>query len=171
MLFFGFFWAFFHGALSPAAEIGCIFPPEGISAIPATEIPLFNTFLLIVSGISLTWAHYSLSVNRMKNIIDGFLITIFLGLLFVLLQIFEYYESEFSFSDSVYSCSFFMLTGLHGCHVIVGVSFLFVCFIRLTKRHYMINHYLGFVCAIWYWHFVDIVWIFLFFTVYLWGSA
>lgn len=171
MLFFGFFWAFFHAALSPTGDIGCEFPPEGISVIFVPDIPLFNTFLLIISGISLTWAHYSLSVNKLKNVIDAFIITIFYGLLFVCLQVFEYYETKFSFSDSVYSCSFFMLTGLHGCHVIAGVSFLCVCLIRLTQRHYMLNHYLGFVFAIWYWHFVDIVWIFLFFTVYWWGSS
>lgn len=170
MLFFGFFWAFFHASLSPTAEIGYVFPPEGISTIEVLDFPLFNTFILIISGLSLTWAHYALSVNRMKSVIDALLLTIFLGFFFVVLQMIEYYETAFSFSDSVYSCSFYMLTGLHGCHVIAGASFLVVCFIRLIRRQYMINHYLGFVFAIWYWHFVDIVWIFLFLTIYCWGS-
>lgn len=170
MLFFGFFWAFFHSSICPIIEIGCIYPPSGIHTIAVCDFPLYNTFILIVSGISLTWAHYSLSVNRMKDTIDAFLITIFLGFFFVILQMFEYYESTFSFSDSVYSCSFYMLTGLHGCHVIAGVSFLSVCLLRLLRRDYLLNHYLGLVFAIWYWHFVDIVWIFLFLTVYCWGS-
>jgi len=170
MLFFGFFWAFFHSALCPTTEIGAIFPPDGIFTIAVFDFPLYNTFILIIFGISLTWAQYSLSTNSIKSAIDAFLITIFLGFFFVALQTFEYYESTFNFSDSVYSCSFYMLTGLHGCHVIAGANFLLVCFIRLLKRHYLRNHYLGFVFAIWYWHFVDVVWIFLFLTVYCWGS-
>jgi len=170
MLFFGFFWAFFHGSLSPALEIGSIYPPDGIRVINPFGFPLYNTAILIISGLSVTWAHYSLAMNHMKELIDAFCITILLGIFFVFLQMFEYYETAFNFSDSVYACSFFMLTGLHGFHVIVGVSFLSVCFVRLTKRHYMLNHYSGFVFAIWYWHFVDIVWIFLYVTVYLWGN-
>jgi len=170
MLFFGFFWAFFHASLSPSETLGSVYPPRGISVIELWDFPAYNTLILIVSGLTVTWAHYSLSMNKMKEVMDAFCLTIFLGLFFVVLQMFEYYETAYSFSDSVYSCSFFMLTGLHGCHVIVGVSFLAVCFIRLMKRHYMLNHYTGFVFAIWYWHFVDVVWIFLFFTVYGWGN-
>lgn len=170
MLFFGFFWAFFHSALSPSIEVGAVFPPVGIVAIPVLEFPLFNTLILIFSGVSVTWAHRALSLGFFKEAIDSLLLTIVLGSFFIILQMIEYYESCFTFSDSVYGCSFYMLTGLHGCHVIVGVSFLLVCFIRLLKRHYLKNHYLSFAFAIWYWHFVDVVWIFLFITVYCWGS-
>lgn len=118
MLFFGFFRAFFHSALCPSIEIGSIFPPEGIFTIPVFEFPLFNTFVLIFSGVSVTWAHRALSLGSFKESIDSFLITIFFGFFFVILQMFEYYEAVFNFSDSVYSCSFYMLTGLHGCHVL-----------------------------------------------------
>ena len=111
-----------------------------------------------------------MSLGSFKEAIDSFLITICLGFFFVILQMFEYYEAPFSFSDSVYACSFFMLTGLHGCHVLVGACFILICFIRLLKRHYLTTHYLGFVFAIWYWHFVDVVWVFLFISVYCWGS-
>lgn len=170
MLFFGFFWAFFHAALSPALEVGSIFPPVGIYTIPVLEFPLFNTFVLIFSGFSVTWAHRAVSIGSFKDAIDSLLLTIILGFFFVILQMFEYYEAPFDYGDSVYGCSFYMLTGLHGCHVIVGACFLLVCFIRLLKRHYLTSHYLGLVCAIWYWHFVDVVWIFLFISIYCWGS-
>lgn len=148
MLFFAFFWAFFHSSINPCIEIGSIFPPEGLHLIPVLEFPLFNTLLLINSGISVTWAHRAFSLCSYKEAIDSFLITIFMGFLFLSLQLYEYYEAPFEFSDSVYACSFYMLTGLHGFHVFVGVVFLTVCFIRLLKRHFLSNHYLGFVLAI-----------------------
>lgn len=170
MLFFGFFWAFFHAALCPAGEIGSVFPPVGVYTISALEFPLFNTFVLIISGFSVTWAHRAVCLGWFKDAIDSLLLTIFLGFFFVFLQMFEYYEAPFNFSDSVYSCSFFMLTGLHGCHVIAGACFLAVSLVRLIQRHYLRTHYLGFVFAIWYWHFVDAVWIFLFLSIYCWGS-
>jgi heme/copper-type cytochrome/quinol oxidase subunit 3 len=170
MLFFGFFWAFFHSALCPSIEVGTIWPPVGLRVIPVFEFPLFNTFILIISGFSVTWVHRAISLGSFKDSIDGFMITIFLGLFFVFLQGLEYYESTFNFQDGVYPSAFFMLTGLHGCHVIVGVCFLFVCFISLLNNHYLTNHYLRLVFAIWYWHFVDIVWIILFLSVYCWGS-
>jgi len=134
--------------LCPSVEIGSIFPPEGVFTIPVLEFPLFNTFVLIFSGFSVTWAHRAVSLGSYKEAIDSLLITIFLGFFFVILQMFEYYEAPFNYSDSVYGCSFYMLTGLHGCHVIVGACFLLVCFIRLLKRHYLTTHYLGFVFAI-----------------------
>lgn len=101
---------------------------------------------------------------------DSLFITILLGVSFVLLQGLEYFEATFNLDDGVYACTFYMLTGLHGCHVIVGVSFIFVCFIRFLRKHFTTSHYLGFVFSIWYWHFVDAVWIFLFLAVYGWGS-
>ena len=170
MLFFGFFWAFFHSALSPSIEVGTIWPPVGLSVISVFEFPLFNTFVLIISGFSVTWVHRAISLGSFKDLVDGFMITILLGLFFIFLQGLEYYESTFNIQDGVYSSAFFMLTGLHGCHVIVGVCFLFICFISLLSNHYLTDHYLRLVFAIWYWHFVDIVWIILFLSVYCWGS-
>jgi heme/copper-type cytochrome/quinol oxidase subunit 3 len=104
--------------------------------------------LLLLSGISVTWAHAGVNCNSMINVIDGMLITIFLGFFFVVLQGFEYYETSFHFFDSVYACSFFMLTGLHGFHVIVGAFFLLVCFFRFLCGHFSIVHHLGFLMSI-----------------------
>lgn len=120
---FWLFWAFFHAALCPAIEIGSEFPPVGIYPIPSMEFPLFNTFILIFSGFSVTWAHRAVCLGWFKDAIDALLLTIFLGFFFVILQMVEYYEAPFSFNDSVYACSFYMLTGLHGCHVVAGAFF------------------------------------------------
>ena len=170
MLFFGFFWAFFHSSLSPDLSIGNKWPPTGVIGIFPYFYPLFNTALLIISGFAVTWAHKGFGVGSYKESIDALLWTIGLGFFFVYLQGVEYYASTFNFSDSVYASVFYCLTGLHGCHVIVGALFLRVCLIRLLRNHFLRNHYLGFVCAIWYWHFVDVVWIGLFLSVYCWGN-
>jgi len=170
MLFFGFFWAFFHSSLCPSTEFGLIWPPHLLSLIPIFDYPLFNTFLLIISGFAVTWLHCGIAMGSMKDSIDGFFLTIILGLFFIILQGMEYYEASFNITDSVYGSVFYMLTGLHGCHVIIGVVFLFVCFLRLLNNHFLRNHYLGLVCAIWYWHFVDGVWILLYLALYCWGS-
>ena len=170
MLFFGFFWAFFHSALSPAIDLGSIWPPKGLQYIKISDFPFYNTLLLIFSGFSVTWAHRGISIGSFKSALDGLLLTIFLGFFFIILQGIEYFESTFNLQDGVYSSVFFLLTGLHGCHVIVGVIFLFFCFISLLYNHFLKDHYLRFVCAVWYWHFVDIVWILLFLTLYCWGS-
>jgi len=171
MLFFGFFWAFFHMCLSPDMVLGLSWPPIAILVINPLEIPLFNTLLLLLSGFSLTWVHKALVNNLVKDVIDGWIITIILGSFFLVLQIMEYYESTYSFNDSVYSCTFYMLTGLHGMHVFVGVTFIFICFHRYLYKHFTIIHHLGFLFAAWYWHFVDIVWILLFLVVYIWGGG
>jgi len=170
MLFFGFFWAFFHSALCPSIEIGSIWPPTGLEVIPMFDYPLFNTFILIISGFSVTWVHRAMALGLFKDAIDGFIITIALGLLFIILQGIEYYESTFNLEDGIYPSVFFLLTGLHGCHVIVGVGFLFICFISLLFNHFLTNHYLRLVFAIWYWHSVDIVWILLYLSLYCWGN-
>jgi len=170
MLFFGFFWAFFHSSAAPSEVLGETWPPVGITSIPAYEFPLFNTALLIISGVTITWAHRGIAVSSFMHSIDSFLLTIFLGFFFVFLQMYEYYEAAYDLSDSVYGSTFYMLTGLHGMHVIVGASFITICFFRLLNRHYLANHYLGFVFAVWYWHFVDIVWIILFLWVYCWPA-
>lgn len=170
MLFFGFFWAFFHASVSPAIQIGGVYPPPGIKFIKPLELPFFNTAVLIVSGVSVTWAHRGMAIGSFKEAMDSLLITIILGIFFIILQGYEYYESAFSFSDGVYGSVFYMLTGLHGAHVIAGVVLLIVSFLRVTQRHFLTNHYLGFVFAMWYWHFVDVVWIFLYLSVYGWGN-
>lgn len=170
MLFFGFFWAFFHSALCPSIELGTKWPPIGINTISVIDYPLFNTLLLIISGFSVTWVHKGICLGTFSETIDAFIVTITLGALFICLQTYEYYEANFNISDSVYASTFFMLTGLHGMHVIVGVVFLSVSFLRLLSNHFMVNHHLGLVFAIWYWHFVDIVWICLFLMLYIWGS-
>lgn len=169
MLFFGFFWAFFHVSLSPDISLSVFWPPLGIIYIQPLEIPLFNTLLLLLSGFSLTWVHKVVVTNHTKSVIDGWIITIFLGTFFLILQMMEYYESPFSINDSAYGCVFFMLTGLHGFHVFVGVTFILVCLVRYLRKHFTPSHHLGLLFAIWYWHFVDIVWILLYLTVYLWS--
>jgi len=170
MLFFGFFWAFFHSALCPSVEFAAIWPPQGIQVILAHQYPLLNTIILLVSGFAVTWVHKGVSSGSMKETIDAFLTTIVLGFTFIILQIYEYNVASFDITDSVYSSTFYMLTGLHGLHVMAGVSFLLICFIRLLRNHFLSNHYLGLVFAIWYWHFVDVIWILLFIVIYCWGN-
>nr|QNQ65313.1 cytochrome c oxidase subunit III [Amphiura sp. JN-2020] len=171
MFFFSFFWAFFHSALSPTAEIGMSWPPTGIDPIHPWSVPLLNTAVLLSSGGSLTWAHHSLREGNANESWNALLITILLGAWFTTLQMYEYYEAPFSIADSVYGSIFFVATGFHGLHVIIGTTFLFICFIRLSNAHFSTNHHVGYECAIWYWHFVDVVWIFLFICVYWWGGA
>jgi len=136
MLFFGFFWAFFASSLSPSIELGSIWPPTGLTIIAVFDYPLFNTFILIFSGFSVTWAHRGFSLGSFKNAIDGLFITIFLGFFFIFLQGLEYYESTFNLQDGIYSSAFFFLTGLHGCHVIVGAFFLFFCLLSLLFNNF-----------------------------------
>lgn len=171
MLFFGFFWGFFHLSLSPDNSLGLIWPPLGILVINPLDIPLFNTLLLLLSGFSLTWVHSALCNGLVKDVFDGWIITLLLGFFFLLLQIVEYFESAYCFNDGTYGCTFYMLTGLHGLHVFVGVSFLFSCLYRYLTKQFTITHHLGFLFAAWYWHFVDIVWIFLFLVLYIWGCS
>lgn len=170
MLFFGFFWAFFHSALCPSIIFGSIWPPIGINVIGFSGYPFFNTVLLIISGFAVTWAHRGIALGYLSEVIDGLIVSILLGLCFLGLQIYEYYTATFNIVDSVYASTFYMLTGLHGCHVFVGVFFLIINLIRVCRHHFTVRHYLGLVFAIWYWHFVDIVWIIVFVSVYWWGG-
>jgi cytochrome c oxidase subunit 3 len=170
MFFFAFFWAFFATSLSPALSIGCIWPPTGIDVLNPWEIPLLNTAILLLSGATCTLAHCTiLSGNRVKSLLSLSL-TIFLGFLFSLLQLVEYYEANFSISDGIYGSVFFMTTGFHGFHVLIGSIFLAVCLIRLLKNHFTREHHVGFELAAWYWHFVDVVWLGLFVSLYWWGG-
>lgn len=168
--FFSFFWRFFHFSLSPRIEIGIIWPPTGVSTFNAFKIPLLNTLILLTSGVSVTWAHHSLLKGKIKQTNIRLIITIILGIYFSILQLYEYKQAIFSISDSVYGSSFFIATGFHGIHVLVGTTFLIVCLIRTLKFHFSSNHHFGFEAAAWYWHFVDVVWLFLYISIYWWGG-
>nr|UPL65990.1 cytochrome c oxidase subunit III [Isometopus sp.] len=170
LFFVSFFWAFFHSSLSPTMEIGMKWPPMGVIAFNPMQIPLLNTIILLSSGISITWAHHSMLEKNHTQTTQGLIITITLGLYFTMLQGYEYYESMFTISDSVYGSCFFMATGFHGIHVIIGTTFIMVCLYRHMKSHFSSKHHFGFEAAAWYWHFVDVVWLFLYITIYWWGS-
>nr|AMW68026.1 cytochrome c oxidase subunit III [Drepanepteryx phalaenoides] len=168
--FVSFFWAFFHSSLSPSIEIGLLWPPKGINTFNPLEIPLLNTIILLSSGVTITWAHHALMSNNYTQTTQGLFFTVILGIYFSILQGFEYIESPFTIADSVYGSTFFMATGFHGLHVLIGTTFIIVCLIRHTLFHFSKNHHFGFEAAAWYWHFVDVVWLFLYLSIYWWGS-
>nr|AMW67793.1 cytochrome c oxidase subunit III [Chasmoptera huttii] len=168
--FISFFWAFFHSSLSPTVEIGLMWPPVGIIPFNPIEIPLLNTVILLSSGVTITWAHHSLMNNNYTQTAQSLFFTILLGLYFTILQAYEYVEAPFTIADSVYGSTFFMATGFHGLHVIIGTTFLMVCFFRHINFHFSSNHHFGFEAAAWYWHFVDVVWLFLYISIYWWGG-
>nr|UPL65343.1 cytochrome c oxidase subunit III [Piesma cf. maculatum] len=168
--FISFFWGFFHSSLSPTIEIGMNWPPKGIKTFNPMEIPLLNTMVLLSSGLTVTWAHHSMMNNLYKQTSKALGMTVTLGVFFTILQGYEYKEASFCISDSIYGSSFYMATGFHGIHVIIGTTFLLVCLIRQLKFHFSSHHHFGFEAAAWYWHFVDVVWIFLYISIYWWGS-
>nr|YP_009128689.1 cytochrome c oxidase subunit III [Lyreidus brevifrons]AJR19294.1 cytochrome oxidase subunit III [Lyreidus brevifrons] len=170
LFFFSFFWAFFHSSLSPSVEIGMYWPPLGISPFNPFQIPLLNTTILLSSGATGTWAHHAIMEANHSQAIQSLGLTIFLGVYFTLLQAVEYVEASFTIADSVFGSAFFVATGFHGLHVIIGTSFLSVCFYRLFNCHFSSNHHLGFEAAAWYWHFVDVVWLFLYVLIDWWGG-
>ncbi len=170
MLFFAFFWAYFHSSLNPVAEIGGVWPPKGIEVINPWLIPLLNTAILLTSGASLTWSHAALLGGFRLEAITGLLCTLVLAILFTAFQAYEYLNAPFTISDGIYGTTFYMLTGLHGFHVIVGTLFLAVALYRQVIHHYTNENHIGYESAAWYWHFVDVVWIFLFLAVYSWGG-
>lgn len=168
--FFSVFWAFFHSSLSPAIEIGGVWPPLGITPLDPFSIPLLNTFLLLSSGAFVTWSHHSLILGNRKGAIIGALICVILALVFTALQGVEYYETSFTIADSVFGTVFFASTGLHGIHVIIGTIFLIVGLIRIVNYHLTDTHHIGYESSILYWHMVDVVWLFLYIAVYYWGG-
>nr|AXS65675.1 cytochrome c oxidase subunit 3 [Cucujoidea sp. 40 KM-2017] len=170
LFFMSFFWGFFHSSLSPSIEIGMLWPPKGIETFNPLMIPLLNTMILLSSGLTVTWAHHSLMENNWNQALQSLLITVSLGVYFTILQGYEYIESPFTIADSVYGSSFFMATGFHGLHVIIGTTFLLICLIRHYFNHFSASHHFGFEAAAWYWHFVDVVWLFLYISIYWWGS-
>lgn len=168
--FAGFFWAFYHSSLVPTHDLGGCWPPTGIFPLNPLEVPLLNTSVLLASGVSITWAHHSLIEGKRNHINQALLITIILGLYFTVLQASEYFETSFSISDGIYGSTFFIATGFHGLHVIIGSTFLIICLLRQLKFHFTSKHHFGFEAAAWYWHFVDVVWLFLYVSIYWWGS-
>nr|YP_009172416.1 cytochrome c oxidase subunit III [Sinergasilus polycolpus]ACB99584.1 cytchrome c oxidase subunit III [Sinergasilus polycolpus]ALG63350.1 cytochrome c oxidase subunit III [Sinergasilus polycolpus] len=168
--FLSFFWAFFHSSLSVNVELGSMWPPMGISTFNPFGVPLLNTLILLSSGVSVTWAHHALLEGKFIEVKISLLITVLLGLYFTLLQAMEYYEATFNISDSVYGSTFFIATGFHGLHVIVGTTFLIVCLARVLNGSLGSKHHFGFEAAAWYWHFVDVVWLFLYMCIYWWGG-
>nr|WFP43297.1 cytochrome c oxidase subunit III [Chloracris brunneri] len=168
--FISFFWAFFHSSLSPSIELGTIWPPTGIKPFNPLQIPLLNTAILLASGVTVTWAHHSLMGGNFTQTTQGLILTIILGIYFSTLQAYEYMESPFTIADAIYGSTFFMATGFHGLHVIIGTTFLIICLIRHLFFHFSSNHHFGFEAAAWYWHFVDVVWLFLYISIYWWGS-
>ena len=168
--FFSFFWTFFHSSLAPTVELGVIWPPQGIHPLDPWSVPLLNTAILVSSGATATWAHHAILSQRRKEAINALLLTIVLGVIFTSLQAMEYYEASFTIADSVYGSTFYVATGFHGLHVIIGTTFLIVCWLRLIRHHFTTSHHIGLEFALWYWHFVDVVWLFLFISIYWWGS-
>lgn len=178
MFFVAWFWAFFDASLftgeaiqATRAEVtGGTWPPSGIEVIDPWHYPLYNTVILLLSGTTLTWAHHALLHGDRKGLIQGLSLTVVLGLLFTCVQAYEYYEAPFAFKNSIYGATFFMATGFHGFHVVVGTVFLIVCLIRATRGAFTPEKHFGLEAAAWYWHFVDVVWLFLFFSIYIWGG-
>ena len=174
MFFAAFFWAYFDPALFPdeakqvarTEALGGVWPPEGTVTFNPFTLPFMNTLILLLSGCTVTWAHHALREGDRNGMLQGLGLTVILGLLFTALQIYEYTHAPFGFTDDVYTSAFFMATGFHGFHVIVGTLFLAVCWVRAYKGHFTKDHHFGFEAAAWYWHFVDVVWLFLFVAIY-----
>ncbi|HHG90574.1 MAG TPA: cytochrome c oxidase subunit 3 [Devosia sp.] len=178
MFFVAWFWAYFDGffrvddveQFARVAATGGVWPPQGIEVFNPWHLPLFNTLVLLTSGTTVTWAHHALLEGDREGLKWGLILTILLGVLFTTVQIIEYAAAGFSFSGNIYGSTFFMATGFHGFHVLVGTIFLIVCLVRMLQGQFTPKQHLGFEFAAWYWHFVDVVWLFLFASIYVWGS-
>jgi cytochrome c oxidase subunit 3 len=179
MFFVAWFWAYFNVALFPNAAqdvmrtefIGGVWPPKGIETFDPWHLPLLNTLILLTSGTTVTWAHHALLHNDRQGLKWGLICTVLLGLTFTTVQAFEYSHAAFGFSGNIYGATFFMATGFHGFHVIIGTIFLIVCLVRAFAGQFTPTQHLGFEFAAWYWHFVDVVWLFLFTCIYVWGAG
>ncbi len=187
MFFVGWFWAWFDFSLFPVplevvdgtttslfgqegAELIAQWPPKGLEVLDAMKLPLLNTLILLCSGTTVTWAHHALIHGDRDGLKKGLWITLILGVLFTSLQVVEYIEAPFAFAGINYGTTFFMATGFHGFHVVVGTIFLAICLFRVYKGHFTPQQHFGFEAAAWYWHFVDVVWLFLFAVIYVWGG-
>ena len=180
MFFVAFFWAFFDASLyaDEAKQYlrleytGGMWPPARIEeVIHAFDLPFLMTMVLLLSGCTVTWAHHAILHNKTAEAAQALGITVLLGVFFLGLQVFEYHHAAFGFKDGVYPSTFFMATGFHGFHVFVGTVFLFVCWLRTRRGHFSAERHFGFEAAAWYWHFVDVVWLFLFVAIYFWGNS
>ncbi len=181
MFFVGFFWAFFHFALFPehvlsadtaTHALNAVWPPAGIHTFDPFKIPVLNTMILLLSGCTVTWAHHALLENDRATTVKALGITVLLGMSFTVLQAFEYSEAPFHFAGGgIYPAVFFLATGFHGFHVIIGTTFLAVCWFRARADQFSPERHFGFEAAAWYWHFVDVVWLFLFIFIYIWGAG
>jgi cytochrome c oxidase subunit 3 len=178
MFFVAWFWAFFDASLfsneaiqyARVEKLGGAWPPKGIEVFNPWHLPLLNTLILLTSGTTVTWAHHALLTNDRDGLKQALWLTILLGALFTIVQVYEYSHAAFDFAGHIYGATFFMATGFHGAHVLIGTIFLAVCLLRAYKGHFTPERHLGFEFAAWYWHFVDVVWLFLFAAIYLWGS-
>ena len=179
MFFVAFFWAFFSSSLYPHFPVAEAFqglgkqgvwPPKDIMPLDAWHIPFLNTLILLLSGTTVTWAHHALLEGKRKEVITALWYTVILGVSFTSFQVYEYAHAKFLFTQGIYASAFYMATGFHGFHVFVGTTFLAVNLIRAYKNQLTPKHHLGFEFAAWYWHFVDVVWLFLFVFVYWWGA-
>lgn len=167
--FVSFFWAFYDASIAPTIDIGISWPPKGITPLSVYSVPLLNTVILLTRGITVTWAHHALINNFYNKTALSLLITVLLGAYFIVMQFVEYNEASFAMADGVYGSTFFMATGFHGIHVSIGALFLLYVLVNLIQGKLLYNHHFSFEAAAWYWHFVDVVWLFLFCTVY-WGA-
>jgi cytochrome c oxidase subunit 3 len=169
MFFAAFFWGYFHAALTPTEASGFTWPPRNIVPFDPFHLPYLNTLLLLLSGTTVTWAHHELLTGNLKNTAQALLITVLLGVTFTIVQAIEYSHAAFAMKDGIYPSIFYLATGFHGFHVIIGTLFLLVCFWRTKRLEFTSTHHVGFEAAAWYWHFVDVVWLFLFISIYWWG--
>jgi cytochrome c oxidase subunit 3 len=170
MFFAAWFWAYFNAALFPESHGFAAWPPEGIETFDPWHLPLINTLILLTSGTTVTWAHHALLKGDRKGLIQGLWLTVLLGISFTAVQAYEYGHAAFDFAGHIYGATFFMATGFHGAHVIIGTIFLAVCLWRAHQGHFTKQRHFGFEAAAWYWHFVDVVWLFLFACIYVWGA-
>ncbi|QGZ36271.1 cytochrome c oxidase subunit 3 [Stappia indica] len=179
MFFVAWFWAFFDASLFSGETIqysrfevtGGVWPPVGIETFDPWHLPLLNTLILLTSGTTVTWAHHAVVHNDREGLKWGLTLTVLLGVLFSIVQAYEYSHAAFGFSGSIYGATFYMATGFHGFHVIVGTIFLLVCLIRASMGQFTPQKHFGFEAAAWYWHFVDVVWLFLFVSIYVWAAG
>jgi len=170
VFFLSFFWSFFYFSFNPSFVLGGVWPPKFLVILNPYTIPLLNTAVLLTSGVTITWCHHAIVAGDKKEAVFSLFLTLALAVYFTSLQYYEYIHAPFNISDSVYGSIFYLMTGFHGLHVIIGTLFLFVCFGRLLYNHFTREQHVGFEAAAWYWHFVDVVWIFLYLCVYVWGS-
>lgn len=177
MFFFGFFWAYFGAAFFPRAPLedlwaiaAGVWPPKGIITFDPFDLPFINTLILLLSGTTVTWAHYALLENNMRDVKKALWATVLLGVTFSLCQAYEYAHAAFGLTDGKYAATFYLATGFHGLHVMIGTAFLAVMLRRAYTGTLNEKAHLGFEFAAWYWHFVDVVWLFLFVGIYWYGA-